>query len=89
MALKKEVKEKLIDKFKLKTGDTGSPSVQISIFTERINGLTEHFKNNPKDHGSRHGLFKLVGHRRQLLSYLKKNDLKAYQDLILKLNLRK
>ncbi|MCI5494821.1 MAG: 30S ribosomal protein S15 [Roseburia sp.] len=69
--------------------DTGSPEVQVALLTERINVLTEHLKENKKDHHSRRGLLKMVGKRRGLLDYLKKNDLEGYRALIAKLGIRK
>jgi small subunit ribosomal protein S15 len=85
----KEKKTQLIQDFKQKDGDTGSPEVQIALVTERIKYLTEHFKSHPKDHASRRGLLKLVGHRRRLLDYLKKHDVKRYAGLLDRLGLRK
>ena len=73
----------------LVAGDTGSPEVQIAILTERIAELTEHLKINQKDHHSRRGLLKMVGKRRALLSYLKKNDIESYRNLIERLGIRK
>ena len=70
-------------------GDTGSPEVQIAVLTVRIASLTEHLKENKKDHHSRRGLLKMVGKRRGLLDYLKKNDLEGYRALIAKLGIRK
>lgn len=70
-------------------GDTGSPEVQVALLTARIAYLTEHLKNNKKDHHSRRGLLKMVGHRRRLLSYLYDTDIERYRALIAKLNLRK
>ena len=70
-------------------GDTGSPEVQIAVLTYRINSLTEHLKVNKKDHHSRRGLLKMVGHRRNLLGYLQKVDINRYRAIIEKLNLRK
>ena len=70
-------------------GDTGSPEVQIAILTHRINSLTEHLKSNHKDHHSRRGMLKMVGHRRNLLGYLQKIDIERYRAIIEKLNLRK
>ena len=87
--LKKEVKQAIIKKYATHEGDTGSPEVQIAILTARINDLTEHFKNNPKDHHSRRGLLKMVGQRRGLLAYLKKTDIERYRTLIERLGLRK
>lgn len=89
MALSKETKSELIDKFKRFEGDTGSPEVQIAILTGRINYLTEHFKVHKKDYSSRRGLLKLVNQRRKLLDYLKENDFPRYKDIIGKLGLRK
>ena len=72
-----------------KEGDTGSPEVQIALLTARINELNEHLKVHKKDHHSRRGLLKMVGRRRNLLGYLKKNDLEGYRALIARLGLRK
>ncbi len=69
--------------------DTGSPEVQVAIFTERINQLTEHLKVNKKDHHSRRGLLLLVGKRRRLLNYLSRNDVERYRALIQKLGIRR
>ena len=85
----KEVKQEIIDSYKLHDTDTGSPEVQIAILTERINHLNEHLKINKKDHHSRRGLLKMVGQRRGLLNYLMKKDIERYRTLIGKLNLRK
>lgn len=87
--ISKEKKAELIKTYGRKEGDTGSPEVQIAILTERINELTEHLKSNQKDHHSRRGLLKMVGKRRGLLDYLKKNDLEGYRALIGKLGIRK
>jgi len=89
MALTKETKSELINKFKRSDTDTGSPEVQIAILTERINYLTEHFKFHKKDYSSRRGLLKLVNQRRKLLDYLKENSFSRYKDIIGKLGLRK
>ena len=70
-------------------GDTGPPEVQIAILTYRIKNLTEHLKTNKKDNHSRRGLFKMVGHRRNLLNYLQKIDIERYRAIINKLNIRK
>ncbi len=85
----KEKKTEIISKYATKEGDTGSPEVQIAILTARIQELTEHLKNHPKDHHSRRGLLKMVGQRRGLLAYLKKTDLEGYRALIAKLGIRK
>lgn len=89
MPIVKEEKQKLVEEFKLNDKDTGSPEVQIALMTQRINNLTEHFKQHKKDHTSRVGLLKLVGHRRRLLGYLKKIDVGRYEKTIDRLNLRK
>jgi small subunit ribosomal protein S15 len=89
MALTKEQKEALIKKYELHEEDTGSAEVQIALFTERINNLSEHFAVHKKDHHSRRGLLKLVGQRRRSLNYLRKKDVKRYQDIVKKLGLRK
>ena len=85
----KDKKTDIIKTYARKEGDTGSPEVQIAILTARINELTEHLKQNPKDHHSRRGLLMMVGQRRGLLGYLKKKDLEGYRALIEKLGLRK
>jgi len=89
LVLVKEKKKQLIDNFKVHTRDTGSAEVQIAILTERINILGGHFKHFKKDFSSRRGLLSLVGRRRRLLSYLKKKDIKKYEAVLEKLNLRK
>ena len=85
----KEMKQQIIKDYQLKEGDTGSPEVQIAILTYRINDLNEHLKIHKKDHHSRRGLLKMVGQRRNLLAYLKDNDLERYRTLIARLGLRK
>ena len=85
----KEIKQQIIKDYQLKEGDTGSPEVQIAILTYRINNLNEHLKEHKKDHHSRRGLLKMVGQRRNLLAYLKENDLERYRTLIARLGLRK
>ena len=87
--ISKEKKAQIIAQYGRKEGDTGSPEVQIAILTARIKELTEHMKQNPKDHHSGRGLLKLVGQRRGLLDYLKKNDIEGYRALIAKLGIRK
>lgn len=87
--IKKEVKNSVIEQNRLHETDTGSPEVQIAILTARINELTEHLKKNPNDHHSRRGLLKMVGNRRNLLSYLIKTDIMRYRAIIEKLNIRK
>lgn len=87
--LEKDVKQQIIDTYKTHEGDTGSPEVQIAILTYRINTLTEHLKVNKKDHHSRRGMLKMVGHRRNLLNYLQKKDIERYREIIKKLGIRK
>ncbi len=89
MALKKDVKAKIIKKYARDEKDTGSPEVQIAILTEEINALTEHLKNNKQDKHSKRGLLIKVGKRRSLLNYLVKTDVKKYRDIVSKLGLRK
>jgi len=89
MALHKDVKREVIGKYRLHDMDSGSPEVQIALLTERINVLTEHFKIHKKDFASRRGLLKMVGRRRKLLDYLKRNRIEKYRELIKDLNLRK
>ena len=89
MVLVKERKTKIIDEFKAHARDTGSAEVQIAILTERINVLGDHFKSHKKDFHSRRGLLSLVGKRRRLLNYLKSKDVKKYEGILEKLNLRK
>lgn len=84
-----ERKQEIIKEFGRTPNDTGSPEVQVALLTERINTLTEHLKENKKDHHSRRGLLKMVGQRRGLLDYLMKKDLEGYRALISKLGLRK
>jgi len=84
-----EGKSKVIDDFKRKEGDTGSPEVQVALLTERITYLTEHFKVHKKDFHSKTGLLKLVSQRRKLLNYLKNNNVLRYRELIERLGLRK
>ena len=88
MALTKEQKDQVIEKFKKHDNDSGSPEVQIALLTERINTLSAHFKSHTKDHHSRRGLLKMVGQRKRLLAYLKKKDLEGYRALIKELGLR-
>ena len=87
--ISKEKKQAIMTEYARTEGDTGSPEVQIAVLTARINELTEHFKANPKDHHSRRGLLKMVGQRRGLLEYLKKNDVEGYRNLIARLGIRK
>ena len=89
MSLTAQRKLQVVKEFASKAGDTGSPEVQIALLTERINGLTEHFKLHKKDHHSRVGLLKLVGKRRRLLEYLKRKDIERYRQVIERLGIRK
>ena len=89
MTITTERKQQLIKEHGRGKDDTGSPEVQISILTERIVNLTEHFKTHAKDNHSRRGLLMMVNNRRSLLDYLKKQDVARYTDLIGKLGLRK
>lgn len=87
--LAREQKTKVIQRYRRKDSDTGSPEVQIAILSERITDLTEHFKTHLKDHASRRGLLMMVSKRRRLLDYLKKYDTERYKDVIQKLGIRK
>lgn len=89
MAISKENKQAVIKKHRRNDLDTGSPEVQVALITNRINELTGHFKTHVKDVHSRRGLLKLVGQRRRLLEYLKRNDVNKYKMLIENLGLRK
>ena len=84
-----EQKQAIIAEYALHEGDTGSPEVQIALLTTRINELTAHLKTHKKDHHSRRGLLKMVGHRRNLLAYLNKNDIERYRSIIARLGIRK
>lgn len=87
--ISKEKKTAIINEHGRKPGDTGSPEVQIAILSARIAELTEHLKENPKDHHSRRGMYKMIGQRRGLLDYLMKTDLEGYRALIEKLGIRR
>jgi small subunit ribosomal protein S15 len=89
MSITAEKKTELIKEYATAEGDTGSPEVQVSILTERINNLTEHLKTHKKDHHSRRGLLMMVGQRRRLLDYLKSKKTSRYEDLIKRLSLRR
>ncbi|MBA4536236.1 30S ribosomal protein S15 [Bacillus aquiflavi] len=89
MAITQERKKELINEFKTHENDTGSPEVQIAVLTEQINNLNEHLRTHKKDHHSRRGLMKMVGKRRNLLTYLRNNDVQRYRVLINKLGLRR
>jgi len=89
MSVPTDRKKALIEGHRLHESDTGSPEVQIALLTDRINGLTEHFKAHVKDHHSRRGLLRLIGQRRGLLEYLRKKDGERYRQIIEKLGLRR
>jgi len=89
MSITPERKAEVIKSYGTKSGDTGSPEVQVAVITERINNLTEHFKSHVKDNHSRRGLLKLVSQRRQLLDYLNRTDAKRYKSLIERLGIRR
>ncbi len=88
MALKSEIKEKIIKKYALHKGDTGSPEVQIALLTEKITELSEHLKEHKKDNHSRRGLIKMVGKRRRLLEYLKSTEAERSAKLVKDLGLK-
>lgn len=89
MAITKEKKEEIIEKYGGSEENSGSTEAQIAIFTARINDLTDHLKEHKQDHASRRGLLKMVGKRRRLLNYLKKKDIETYRELISDLGIRK
>ncbi len=89
MALQATQKSQVVKQYQRTVTDTGSPEVQVALLTERINGLTEHFKSHVKDFHSRRGLLKLVSQRRKLLDYLKRTNADKYRGLIERLGLRK
>lgn len=89
MAITKERKNEIINEFKTHENDTGSPEVQIAVLTEEIQNLNEHLRVHKKDHHSRRGLMKMVGRRRNLLTYLRNKDVQRYRELINKLGLRR
>lgn len=89
LSLGTEVKNSLIEEYKLHEGDTGSPEVQVALLTKRIMDLTEHLKVHKHDHHSRRGLYKMIGQRRGLLNYLMKKDINRYRELIQRLGIRK
>lgn len=82
-------KKEIVEKYQVHGTDTGSPEVQIAILSERISYLTEHFRTHKKDHHSKRGLMKMIGHRRNLLNYLRKKDVNRYRELIASLGLRR
>jgi len=89
MSLSLEQKNDIIKAYAVSESDTGSPEVQVALLTERINGLSDHFKDHHKDHHSRRGLLKMVGNRRNLLKYLKNENFGRYRNLIERLGLRR
>jgi small subunit ribosomal protein S15 len=84
-----EAKQEIIGEYRLHESDTGSPEVQIALLTQRINELTEHFKEHKQDHAGRRGLLKLVGRRRRLLDYLRSKSFDRYKTTIERLGIRK
>jgi small subunit ribosomal protein S15 len=89
MTLTTRAKTKIIEEHARSEGDTGSAEVQIAVLTTRIAELTEHLKQHTHDHHSRRGLLKMVGRRRRLLEYLKREDIQRYRDIVAKLGLRR
>ncbi|MBL4952690.1 30S ribosomal protein S15 [Neobacillus sp. OS1-32] len=89
MALTQERKNEIINEYKTHENDTGSAEVQIAVLTEQINILNDHLRVHKKDHHSRRGLLKMVGKRRNLLTYLRNKDVQRYRELINKLGLRR
>ncbi len=89
MAMSAEQKAEVIQGFALSEGDTGSPEVQIAIYSAQINALQDHFKAHKKDHHSRVGLIRMVNRRRKLLDYLRAKDVSRYREIIKRLNLRR
>ena len=89
MTLTKEAKHEIIQEHALSSVDTGSADVQVAVLTQRIAELTEHLKTHKQDHASRRGLLKMVGRRRRLLEYIKREDIERYRALIAKLGLRR
>ncbi|HEX6102758.1 MAG TPA: 30S ribosomal protein S15 [Alphaproteobacteria bacterium] len=89
MSITVERKQALVQEYATKSGDTGSPEVQVAILSERINNLTDHLKTHAKDFHSRRGLLMMVGQRRRLLDYLRKTNTERYESLIRRLGLRK
>ena len=87
--ISKEKKAQIIAEYGRTPEDTGSPEVQVALLTERIKELTAHMQVNPKDHHSNRGLLMMVGQRRAMLDYLKKNDIEGYRNLIARLGIRK
>ncbi len=89
MSITKEDKQRIIAEFRRDEADTGSPEVQVAVLSKRIDELTEHLKTHRKDHHSRRGLLQMVGRRRRLLEYLRREDVERYRELIGRLGLRR
>ncbi|MCG7419915.1 30S ribosomal protein S15 [Macrococcus epidermidis] len=89
MAITQERKNEIIAQYRVHDTDTGSPEVQIAVLTAEINALNEHLRTHKKDHHSRRGLLKMVGRRKNLLTYLRDNDVQRYRELIKSLGLRR
>ena len=89
MSMDKETKTKVMEEFSRHQGDTGSPEVQIALLTNRITQLTDHLRTHKHDESSRRGLLKLVGHRRRLLAYVRRNDFERYMALTDRLSIRR
>ncbi|WP_404452666.1 30S ribosomal protein S15 [Virgibacillus necropolis] len=89
MAITKDRKNEIINEYKVHENDTGSPEVQIAVLTAEITTLNDHLRTHKKDHHSRRGLLKMVGKRRNLLNYLRNNDVTRYRELIKRLGLRR
>jgi small subunit ribosomal protein S15 len=89
MPATRETKTPIIEAFRTHEHDTGSPEVQVALLTDRIRYLTEHFRTHAKDHHSRRGLLKLVGRRRRLLNYIRRQDFARYQEVISRLGIRR
>ena len=89
MAISKEKKQEIIAQYARKEGDTGSPEVQIAVLTWEINKINDHIKSHKKDHATQRGLMKKIGHRRNLLGYLRGKDVQRYRELIASLGLRR
>ena len=89
MALSQERKNQIINEYKTHESDTGSPEVQIAVLTAQINSLNDHLRTHKKDHHSRRGLLKMVGRRRNLLTYVRNKDITRYRELINRLGLRR
>lgn len=89
MALSKEEKQKIVQEYRIKDNDTGSPEVQVAVLTKEILSLNDHLKAHPHDYHSRRGLLQKVGRRRHLMNYLRDKDVQRYRELLKKLGLKK